>query len=192
MYYSASKNAFFAGEFRKEYERAGNWPSDAIQVTEDVFAEFSGTPAAGYRREPDSNGHPSWVEIPEPPPRTVKQLNVVIDQSAGAARERFVSPGYLVDQEYKRAEEAARSFKAAGYPSTDVPSAVSSWATAKGWTALQAADDIIATADYWYAAIDQIREIRLAGKAAVEAATPEQREATAQQYIDQLNALAVT
>lgn len=134
----------------------------------------------------------SFSEPPAPEPRSVEELHADIDRAAGDARERFVSPGYLVDQEYKRAEEAARSFAAAGYPESDVPSAVSSWASAKSWTAQQAADDIIATADYWYGAIDQIREIRLAGKAAVQAATSEQREATAQQYIDQLNALAVT
>ncbi|KMQ73989.1 hypothetical protein [Marinobacter subterrani] len=190
MYYSATENAFFAGEFRDEYERAGTWPADAFEVSEEVFAEFSSQPPSGYRREPDSIGQPSWVEIPEPPARSVAELHVAIDRSAGVARERFVSPGYLVEQEYKRAEEAARNFAAAGYPSSDVPSAVSSWATAKGWTNQEAADDIIATAELWYGAIDQIREIRLTGKAAVQTAEEDQREATAQQYIHQLHAMA--
>ncbi|TBW58568.1 hypothetical protein EZI54_04065 [Marinobacter halodurans] len=188
-FYSAEKDAFFAGELRARYESAGSWPADAQEVSEAVFEEYSGRPPLGKARAVGPDGLPMWVEVPA---RGVGDLLSDIDQAAGNARERFVSPGYLVDQEYKRAEEAARSFADAGYPASDVPSAVSSWASAKSWTAQQAADDIIATADYWYGAIDQIREIRLAGKAAVQAATADQREAVAQQYIDQLNTLAVS
>lgn len=72
--------------------------------------------------------------------------------------------------EYKLADEQARSFKAAGYTGT-VPASVKSWADAKGWTATQAADDIIAVADAWLSAQASIRSNRLARKEEARKAT---------------------
>ncbi|HBI69614.1 MAG TPA: hypothetical protein DDZ22_11515 [Massilia sp.] len=72
--------------------------------------------------------------------------------------------------EYVRAEQHAREYRAAGYPEGEdayVPPGVASWAMAKwreDWTARQAADDILATADRWYALLDEIRALRLANK----------------------------
>jgi len=54
--------------------------------------------------------------------------------------------------EYALAEKEATDYKTAGYPATPVPSSVSSWATAKGWTATVATDNIIATANAWRSA----------------------------------------
>lgn len=45
------------------------------------------------------------------------------------------------------------------------------WATAKQWTAQQATDDIMATADEWYAALDKIRDLRLNAKENVRRVT---------------------
>ena len=66
-------------------------------------------------------------------------------------------------QEYELAEQHAQEYKAAGYTGT-VPSSVQSWATAKSWTATQAADDIVATAGGWRAAQAAIRAARLLRK----------------------------
>jgi hypothetical protein len=63
-------------------------------------------------------------------------------------------------QEYELAEKHAQSYKDAGYTGT-VPSSVSSWATAKSWTATQAADDILQTATGWRQAQSAIRANRL-------------------------------
>ena len=65
--------------------------------------------------------------------------------------------------EYELAEKEAAAFKAAGYPVT-VPSSVSAWATAKGWTAKAAADSIIATAANWRSAQSTLRAERLLRK----------------------------
>jgi hypothetical protein len=73
-------------------------------------------------------------------------------------------------QEYELAERHGLAYKDAGYTGT-VPSSVSSWATAKGWTATQAADDIIATASQWRTAQAAIRAQRLLRKEQVRAAT---------------------
>jgi len=92
-----------------------------------------------------------------------------VDIEAGIARSRFPSPGFLVEQEYKHAESGASSYVAAGYTGT-VPVCVQDWATVNGWTAQQAADDIIATAAVWYGIMDIIRGHRLIGKKAIEVA----------------------
>lgn len=73
--------------------------------------------------------------------------------------------------EYKLAEEEAKSFKAAGYPAATVPASVKSWADAKGWTAQQACDDILATAAAWLNAQTSIRTNRLARKEEARNAT---------------------
>jgi hypothetical protein len=71
--------------------------------------------------------------------------------------------------EYTEAEAAANAYKDAGYTG-DVPSAVQSWATAKGWTAQQAADDILAAAAQLNTAKLAIRAERLLRKEQVRAA----------------------
>ena len=89
-----------------------------------------------------------------------------IDSAADKVRQEVVSK-QTNTEEYKRAETQAREYRAAGYPADPVPSCVASWAAAKrrdGWTGREAADDIIATADRWYALLDGIRALRLAAK----------------------------
>lgn len=73
-------------------------------------------------------------------------------------------------EEYRTAEAEALTYRAAGYAGT-VPPSVAGWASAKGWTATQAADDILATAAAWRGAQAAIRAARLARKEQVRAAT---------------------
>jgi len=73
------------------------------------------------------------------------------------------------EQEYALAEQHAQSFKTAGYTGV-VPGSVQSWATAKAWTATQAADDILLTAGNWRNAQASIRANRLSRKEQVRAA----------------------
>lgn len=65
--------------------------------------------------------------------------------------------------EYAQANADAQFFKSAGYAGT-VPGSVQSWATAKSWTATQAADDILTTAAQWVGAQSAIRAARLLRK----------------------------
>lgn len=71
--------------------------------------------------------------------------------------------------EYTDAEAAAVAYQAAGYTGT-VPPDVQSWVTAKGWTATQAADDILAAAVQLRTAKSAIRAQRLLRKEQVRAA----------------------
>lgn len=72
--------------------------------------------------------------------------------------------------EYARAEREANAFKDANYPAEAVPGSVQSWATAKGWTAQQAADNILATAATWRSAQEALRDNRLLRKEQVRVA----------------------
>lgn len=66
--------------------------------------------------------------------------------------------------EYELSEKEATAYKAAAYPAAPVPSSVSSWAIAKGWTNTAAADDIIAAATGWRSAQSALRTARLLRK----------------------------
>lgn len=112
-----------------------------------------------------NNGAPAWVEM-APLAALVDRAISAIDSAADAVRSEVISR-QTNTLEYQRVEMQARSFRAAGYPDGDVPSGVATWASAKyrdGWTARQAADDIIGTADAWYGLLDGIRDLRLHAK----------------------------
>lgn len=72
--------------------------------------------------------------------------------------------------EYQIAKDDAIALKNAGY-SGAIPASVLCWATVKGWTAQQAADDILATATNWLNAQQSMRANRLARKQEVTTAT---------------------
>lgn len=113
-----------------------------------------------------------------------------IDTEAGRVRGQFVSPGTLIDAEYRRAADTAATFKADGYGGTP-PSPVQAWADAAGMTPAEAADDIIAAREAMNAALDEIRVIRLAAKEQVRAATtPRDVLHAAERAIEHLNAMA--
>jgi hypothetical protein len=111
-----------------------------------------------------------------------------IDHCADALRLAIVGDPLRVE-EYRVAREEAAAYIAAGYTGT-VPSSVQSWATAKGWTAKQAADDIATTAQQWSNALSAIRSIRLTGKELIRGAGSDASAAsTHQTVLGQLAAL---
>lgn len=69
----------------------------------------------------------------------------------------------LRQAEYEAAERQAQAFTDAGYEGA-VPSMVQSWAIAKGWPAVAAANDILAVSAQWRGAQEQIRAQRLLRK----------------------------
>ena len=72
-------------------------------------------------------------------------------------------------EEYRSAEADAKAFIAANYTGA-AGGGVTSWATAKGWTTTQAANDIITQATAWRNAQAAIRANRLARKEVVKVA----------------------
>lgn len=62
-FYSAQTNAFYPLELKDYYESAGTLPNDALEVSDDVFYEYSEAPEGKYRQAgPD--GLPVWKNIP--------------------------------------------------------------------------------------------------------------------------------
>lgn len=118
---------------------------------------------------------------------TVEELCAKIDAEADAARLKIAGDSLRV-AEYQRAEAEAKAFAAAGYTGT-VPRTVDDWAEAKGWTAQDAADDILRASAAWNDALYAFRGIRLKGKEAVKAAAEPNRQAAADAAIAQIDAV---
>lgn len=69
--YSAKFNAFYTHIDLEEKEQIfrdnGLYPDDGVEVSDDVFIEYACTiPPDGKMRMPDSEGLPSWADIPGP------------------------------------------------------------------------------------------------------------------------------
>ena len=111
-----------------------------------------------------------------------------INQAAGRARFRNVSQGTLVNEEYQLTANQVQAWRTAGSPANDVPPTLSSWATASGMSTELAAQNIEATAAAYNSALESIRDTRLNGNAAVNAASSD-FATVAQTYIDTLDAL---
>lgn len=165
-------------------------PTEAIAIAEEQWRECIANP--GRRQIVVAADGTVSLQAYEPPGPSASERRATgrarIDRAAGDARLRFISPGALLDAEYLQAERDAQAYADAGYPA-EVPASVQAWADAAGLTAQQAADDILATAAQWRTVLDQIRALRLQGKAAVTAAADADIETTAQSYIDQLDAI---
>lgn len=72
--------------------------------------------------------------------------------------------------EYQAAEGQAQAFADSGHVLEPVPGMVQSWANAKGWSAAQAAGDILTQAAQWRGTQELIRAQRLLRKEQVRAA----------------------
>lgn len=64
--YDAVTNAFFPFSLQEDYVAAGTWPANGVEVDEATFAAFQ-NPPPGKVRAADSEGNPSWVDIPPIP-----------------------------------------------------------------------------------------------------------------------------
>ncbi|HAT3689741.1 tail fiber assembly protein [Citrobacter freundii] len=67
-FFSATDNAFYPLSMRQQYTDAGTWPENGIQVSDDIFNEFTGPAPAGKIRGV-VNEMPAWVDLPPPTPR---------------------------------------------------------------------------------------------------------------------------
>lgn len=166
QYMTVAPDGRVDGLFDREDEEAPPAP-EGFEVVE-LAQPFSGGWPAGPTETSLLHwlgGALTWVEsaqISDVVARAIGQ----IDGAADTARLEVLSR-QTNTEEYKRAEQQAREYRAAGYPVDDAPSCVASWAKAKwrdAWTAQQAADDIITTADRWYGLLDGIRDLRLCAK----------------------------
>jgi hypothetical protein len=162
--YSKSKNNFYP--LGLNYA-AADLPADLIEVSDaDHRAALSRPKDYTF----DFVGGVLVITPPAPPTLAQNQSDAIakIDSDVDAIYQKKIGNR---QSEYSLAESDANSYKTAAYPASPVPASVQAWATAKGWTPKQAADDIILTASNWRTAQADIRTNRLAKKEVVRAAT---------------------
>jgi len=63
--YDAVTNAFYPLDMQDDYESAGAWPKNGVEVDEDLFASFQ-TPPSGKIRIAGDDGYPTWGDTPPP------------------------------------------------------------------------------------------------------------------------------
>lgn len=73
IFFSPTTLAFYADDFRADYDAAGTWPADAVAVTDAVWQQFIGTPPAGKVRG-TVNGAPGWVDADPVAPAKPQQI----------------------------------------------------------------------------------------------------------------------
>lgn len=190
VYYSTETCGFYLENMKPRYQKKGTWPSDAILLTDDEQATYWRTnPPDGYQLGSDENGRPTWVEKPQPSADTRRAAaKTSIDTAAGTARSRYITVAVGQEGTYQLKADEAVAYIAAGYP--DDASAypmLAAEAAARGMTLSALADEVAAARALWVQMAAQIEALRLAGKAAVDAADDDADfSAIAQTYIDQL------
>ncbi|MDU7205756.1 MAG: tail fiber assembly protein [Enterobacter asburiae] len=64
--YSPSENAFYAVALKNTYELSGTWPSDALDIPDNISAEYMAESPEGKLRIAGDDGYPIWIDKPEP------------------------------------------------------------------------------------------------------------------------------
>lgn len=64
--WDATNVCLLAYLLKDEYEAAGMWPENGIDVTDEVAAEFTGQPPEGKTIGVGDDGMPAWVDLPPP------------------------------------------------------------------------------------------------------------------------------
>ncbi|KGT95249.1 hypothetical protein NG99_04305 [Erwinia typographi] len=65
FYFSPSNLAFYQDAFRSYYDAAGSWPADVVEISEDVFNQFTCATPDGKVLTCVS-GQPLWEDAPAP------------------------------------------------------------------------------------------------------------------------------
>ncbi|GHC34698.1 hypothetical protein GCM10010082_31770 [Kushneria pakistanensis] len=191
MLFSASEGVFYDPAHEASYREAGNWPSDLIAVTAEVFEQYGRAGAAvGKRLSSGRDGQPCWIDIEPESPETRRDGAINwIDATADRIRAADRSVGQYLDAEYQIVAEALVAYR--NDPDGEVPEAVQSYADAEGLTVKAAAEQIAEAAARAVELLQTVRRVRLAGKAAVRDATDDaDMLEVAQPYINELEALA--
>lgn len=172
MHYSYTTGGFYHAEYRSDYEAAGTWPADAIELTADEHATLRSGLDAGKLIASGPDGRPILVDPPLPPIADIKAAALAaIDSSAGAARSRYITVATGQESTYQAKSAEAASYIAAGRPADAAPYPIlSAEATVRGISVSAMTDMVIATRDQWTAIAAQIEAQRIKGKLAVEAA----------------------
>lgn len=151
-----------AYSLRKSGGEIVDWSTSPI-VADVVGDCFRASGQVWLDPRPSEGGYVAVGQMPQTVDR--EALAGEIDKLADSLRLAIVGDPVRCE-EYRLARDEAKAYRDNNYVGL-VPSSVQSWATAKGWSAKQAADDISDTAQAWESALYAIRSIRLIGKEAV-------------------------
>ncbi|GHC17566.1 hypothetical protein GCM10010082_06000 [Kushneria pakistanensis] len=187
--FSTKTNAFYPLELASRYKKSGSLPDDALEVSESVFNEFAGAPPVGKARGANEDGQPCWVTL-DPDPVDVRKAAAInwIDATADRIRASDRSIGQYLDAEYQLVAQALADYR--NNPDAEVPESIQSYATAEGLGVEDAAQQIAEAAAHAEDLLQNVRRIRLTGKAAIrDAADDADMMETVQPFIDQLEAL---
>lgn len=64
--WDATNVCLLAYLLKDEYEAAGMWPENGVDVSDEVAAEFTGQPPEGKTIGVSADGMPVWVDMPPP------------------------------------------------------------------------------------------------------------------------------
>ncbi|PHM74284.1 tail fiber assembly protein [Xenorhabdus kozodoii] len=92
--FSPANKTFYSYRWKSEFDESGTWPSDAVDVFDDVFQKYSSNPPSGMMLGVDIHNMPEWVEIPPPPPPTPEQLQ---QQAESQKRQLLKTAGEKID-----------------------------------------------------------------------------------------------
>lgn len=175
--FSPSQNVFYPMEMQADYEAAGSWPPDIVEVDDAIANEYRGTPPAGKVRGV-VDGMPAWVDIVIPPAEAYSTaLNTLRVNGINAAQAIQVPYSF---------EEAAtwwvQAQEAAAWTADNnfIPPMLTEMVAASngGWTLPSLAANIVANSQAWKEASGNIlgqlktkRAALLAIKAQVDAGT---------------------
>ncbi|MCW6031620.1 tail fiber assembly protein [Pantoea sp. JK] len=71
--YSASLNMICAVALKHDYELAGTWPGDAVELDPFTALEFMGEAPEDMIMRAGSDGLPAWVDTPPPSPAQLSE-----------------------------------------------------------------------------------------------------------------------
>ncbi|MDR3538242.1 MAG: hypothetical protein P4L71_17235, partial [Acetobacteraceae bacterium] len=68
--FSPTTVAFYPVELQADYVAAGSWPADGVEISDQVWETFKGSPPDGKIRGA-VDGAPAWVDAPPPSPQPI-------------------------------------------------------------------------------------------------------------------------
>lgn len=95
IYFSPSKNAFFPKEMQKDYELAGTWPNDLVEVDYSDFVQYSLNPPPQGMGRSFVNNEFTWTVLQES-----------IEQQIGQERSWILSEISRVREELEKVQDS--------------------------------------------------------------------------------------
>lgn len=90
--FSATTAGFYPIEMLDSYKQAGTLPADLVDVTDEIYDEFTSQPPEGKTRGSNPQGLPAWVNIPQPTPEQMRSQAAYRKQSEMAEAEDVIAP----------------------------------------------------------------------------------------------------